>query len=138
MRLYRDRPSGTVDRARQLRRSASEPERRLLRALRAAFPDLKWRHQAPIGSFYADLLCFSEKLVLEVDGDTHVQSGDYDRARTACMKDEGFTVVRFANADVIGNLEGVLATISLSLREREGGAKRREGEGEGHRKGEPA
>ena len=62
MRLYQDKPSGTVNRARQLSRNASDPERRLLRALREAFPHLKWRHQAPVGPFYADILCLSEKL----------------------------------------------------------------------------
>ncbi|WP_423605533.1 endonuclease domain-containing protein [Sphingomonas sp. MS122] len=88
MRLYANQPSGTVPRARQLRRDAPEPERRLLRALREAFPAHKWRHQAPVGPFYADILCFSEALVIEVDGDTHAGSASRVAALLA-SKDKG-------------------------------------------------
>lgn len=118
MRLYEGRPSGTVDRARQLRRDAPEPERRLLRALRTAFPILKWRHQAPIGPFYADILCFSERLVIEVDGDTHADAGPRDDGRSTFIGREGFRVVRYANDDVMGNLDGVIADIAVALKEK--------------------
>ena len=120
MRLYENQPIGTVPRARQLRRDAPEPERRLLRALRETWPNLKWRHQAPVGPFYADILCFSVKLVLEVDGDTHAEREARDASRTKIMEAAGFSVLRFANSDVMSNLEGVIDSISLSLREREG------------------
>ncbi len=117
MRFYHDRPSGTVDRARDLRRTASAPEWALLRALRDAFPRLKWRHQTPIGPYYADILCFSERLVIEVDGDTHAMAMPYDTARTAFIEREGYRVIRFANADVTQNPEGVLARLAMSLRQ---------------------
>ncbi|GGA34923.1 endonuclease domain-containing protein [Sphingomonas psychrolutea] len=120
MRLYDNQPSGTVPRARQLRRDAPEPERWLLRALRETFPTLKWRHQAPVGPFYADILCFSEKLVIEVDGDTHADQAGRDASRTKIIEGEGCRVLRFSNNDVMENREGVVAAISLSLREREG------------------
>ena len=130
MRLYQDQPSGTVARARELRRQASEPERRLLRALREAFPDLKWRHQAPVGLFYADVLCFSAKVIIEVDGDDHAIKTVADAARTRFLNDEGYRVIRFSNADVMTNIEGVIAAFSLSLREREGAPQARKGEGD--------
>jgi very-short-patch-repair endonuclease len=122
---------GTVPRARQLRRDAPDPERRLLRALREGFPDLKWRHQAPIGPFYADILCFSKKLVVEVDGDTHADRQQRDAARTAVIESEGFRVIRFGNEEVMRNLDSVIATVakSLSHREREGAPQARKGEG---------
>jgi very-short-patch-repair endonuclease len=131
MRLYAHQPIGTVPRARQLRREASPVERRLLRALREAFPTHKWRHQAPVGPFYADILCFSEALVIEVDGDMHADTAEYDAARSAAIARAGFRVVRFSNNDVTANIEGVLGTISNSLShwEREGAAEPRKGEG---------
>jgi very-short-patch-repair endonuclease len=141
MRLYEDRPSGTVTRARQLRRDASAPERRLLRALRDALPHLKWRHQAPVGPYYADILCFSERLVIEVDGDTHAYSTERDAHRTAAITRAGFRVVRTTNADVMENLEGVLSHISFSLREKEGARAvqpRGKDEGDAHEKGDAA
>lgn len=112
MRLYQHQPSGTVGRARQLRREAPQPERRLLRALREAMPRLKWRHQAPVGPFYADILCFSERLVIEVDGDTHAELRERDASRTGFLNAEGYRVVRFSNHAVTTNLDGVLAEIA--------------------------
>ncbi|MDR6145115.1 very-short-patch-repair endonuclease [Sphingomonas sp. SORGH_AS870] len=120
MRHYDNHRSGTVQRARQLRRDAPQPERRLLRALRETYPHLKWRHQTPLGPFFADMLCFSEKLVIEVDGDTHVVAEGHDASREAYMAREGYRTVRVTNADVMANLEGVLARISFSLRKKEG------------------
>lgn len=120
MRSYDNHRSGTVQRARQLRRDASEPERHLLRALRNTYPHLKWRHQTPLGPFFADMLCFSEKLVIEVDGDTHAVAEEYDASREDFMAREGYRTVRVTNADVMQNLEGVMERISFSLREKEG------------------
>ncbi|WP_374943191.1 endonuclease domain-containing protein [Sphingomonas sp.] len=130
MRSYDNQPSGAVNELRRLRRQAPEPERRLLRALRESFPHLKWRHQAPIGPYKADVLCFSERLVIEVDGDTHANTAAYDAARTCLIEREGYRVLRFTNADVMQNVEGVIAQLSLPLRKGEGAAKRRKGEGD--------
>ena len=126
---YKDAPSGTVQRARDLRRNAPEPERHLLRALRDTYPHLKWRHQAPLGPFYADMLCFSEKLVIEVDGDTHAGAEGSDTSRAGYMASEGYRTIRVSNTDVMTNLEGVIEHISFSLREKEGAAKPRKDEG---------
>jgi very-short-patch-repair endonuclease len=115
VRLYANQPIGTVPRARQLRRDAPEPERRLLRALKSGFPDLKWRHQVPVGPFYADILCFSARLVIEVDGDTHADRDELDAARSKVIESEGFRVLRFSNPDVMENLEGVLAVVAGAL-----------------------
>ncbi len=117
---YRPLHSGSVDRARQLRRDAPEPERRLLRAIREAFPEQKWRHQSPVGPYYVDILCLAERLAIEVDGDTHANSERYDAARTRFLESERLRVLRFANNDVMENVEGVLAQISLSLWEHQG------------------
>ena len=138
MRLYENQSGGTIDRARDLRGNAPEPERRSLRALRQAFPHLKWRHQAPVGHFYTDILCFSEHLVIEVD-DTHGEKGAYNTRRTAFIEHAGLKVFRVANTDVMQNLEGVLARISFSLREKEGASKTRKDAGErAQEKGAPA
>ncbi|GKS02366.1 endonuclease domain-containing protein [Sphingomonas aquatilis] len=126
---YKDAPSGTVQRARDLRRNAPEPERHLLRALRDTYPHLKWRHQAPLGPFYADMLCFSEKLVIEVDGDTHAGAEGSDASRAGFMASEGYRTIRVSNTDVMTNLEGVIEHISFSLGEKEGAAKPRKDEG---------
>ncbi len=73
MRSYEHQPSGTIDDLRRMRHEAPAPELRLLRRLREAFPYLKWRHWSPVGPYRVDILCFSGKLVIEVDGDTHAR-----------------------------------------------------------------
>jgi very-short-patch-repair endonuclease len=133
MRLYHHQPSGTVAQLRTLRRNATEAEKRLLRALREAFPTRKWRFQAPVGPFRVDFLCFAAQLVIEVDGGQH--SPEADASRTRFIENEGYRVLRFWNNDVLANTEGVMAEVarvlqSLSRREREGAPKARKGEGE--------
>jgi len=132
MRNYRNLPSGSVDRARDLRRNATEAEKRLLRALREAFPTAKFRYQVPYGPYFVDFLSFSAKLIVEVDGGQHSEAATYDAARTRFLEREGYRVLRFWNNDVLANIDGVIAQISnsLSQREREGALKARKGEGD--------
>jgi very-short-patch-repair endonuclease len=122
VRLYANKPIGTVPGSRQLRRDAAAPERRLLRALREALPELKWRHQAPIGPFFADIMCFSESLVIEVDGDTHADTAENDASRTRVIESEGFHVLRFSNGDVMENIDGVVAAVAATLDNRNEGS----------------
>lgn len=141
MRLYENQPGGTVARARQLRSNATDAEKRFLRALKEAFPQTKWRFQVPIGPYYADFLCFAARLVIELDGGQHSEAAGYDERRTRFIEDQGYRVLRFWNNDVLGNTDGVIASIvnSLSLWGREGAAQRRKGEGDpATEKGEPA
>ncbi|PJG48714.1 hypothetical protein CAF53_11065 [Sphingobium sp. LB126] len=130
MRNYRDLPSGSVGRAKTLRRNATESEKRLWNALREKLPGVKFRRQVPHGPYVADFLNFAGKLIIEVDGATHAERTEQDATRTRYFEAQGYQTLRFWNHEVMDNLEGVLTTISLSLREREGGAKRREGEGD--------
>ncbi|WCP13401.1 hypothetical protein sphantq_01829 [Sphingobium sp. AntQ-1] len=129
VRNYRNLSSGSVSKARALRRNATDAEKLLWRALREKLAGYKWRRQVPHGLYVADFLCFSAKLIVEADGATHVESIEQDDVRTRYFETQGYKVLRFWNHDVMDNLDGVLTRISLSLREREGGAKRRECEG---------
>ena len=115
MRAYDNQPSGTIGRARQLRRTSTTVEKRLLRALRTKLPDPKWRHQMPIGPYFADITCFAARLIIEVDGGQHAEAGEYDRARTRFIERQGYRVLRFWNNDVTGYINGVLETIARAL-----------------------
>ena len=115
MRAYQNQPSGTVPRARELRKNATEAEKRMWHALREKIPGVKFRRQVPIGAYYADFLCFSAKLVIEVDGGQHGEAQDYDARRTAFLKAQGYRVIRFWNNDVLENTDGVIAMVMDSL-----------------------
>ena len=113
MKGYDKAPSGSVERARRLRRDATDAEKCLWRALREAFPDAKFRRQTPVGPYIADFLSFRHKLIIEVDGGQHTPEAD--AIRTRYLEREGYRIRRFWNNDVLANTEGVLALISLSL-----------------------
>ena len=98
-------------RARELRRNATDAERRLWRALRGLSLPFKVRRQHPIGQRIADFAIPACKLVIEIDGGQHADNAEEDVDRTAAMNAEGYRVVRFWNNEVLGNLEGVLQSI---------------------------
>lgn len=98
-----------------------EPERRLWRALRAAFPTAHFRRQAPFGRYHADFCSHGHRLIVEVDGDDHAAREKRDAARTCFLEHEGYRVIRFANTDVMQNLDGVCAAIAAALARTEKG-----------------
>ena len=65
-------PRRTTRRAQLLRKTPSEAEKRLWGFLRdRRLNDCKFVRQAPLGPYFADLLCRERKLIVEVDGVTH-------------------------------------------------------------------
>ena len=111
----RFKPRNT-DRAKELRNQASPAERLLWRQMSGRqIAGHKFSRQMPIGSYFADFLRREAKLVIELDGYSHDSQQDYDQWRDQFMADQGFRVLRFTNADVIGNLEGVVLAIATAL-----------------------
>ena len=116
-------------RARQLRRDATEAERILWRAFRAAALTAKVRRQHPIGRHIADFAVPSRRLVIEIDGGQHASATAQDAARSRALEARGWRVIRFWNSDVTGNLDGVLETVAAEI-ERRPSSPRRRGEGD--------
>ncbi|RUN78017.1 endonuclease domain-containing protein [Sphingomonas sp. TF3] len=103
-------------RAKAMRSNPTPAEARLWYNLRAKrFAEVKFAHQVVIGPFIADFVARSLKFVIELDGDTHADDESADARRTAWLERQGYRVIRFNNADVMGNLDGVLETISAAL-----------------------
>jgi very-short-patch-repair endonuclease len=85
-------------------------------ALRALKPlGLHFRRQVPLGRYFADFACHHPKLVIEVDGETHIDA-DYDAARDAFIVAEGYQVLRVTNDEVRRNLAGVIASVLHATR----------------------
>lgn len=106
-----------LERAKQMRRELTPPERKLWYALRARrFGNSKFRRQVVIGRYIADFACrIPTMLVIELDGDTHASQQGYDARRDAALRERGYRVLRFSNADVNSNLSGVLTIIAEAL-----------------------
>ena len=105
-------------RARELRKQGTPAEIKLWQSLsKRQLHGFKFSRQIPIGPYFADFVCRSAKLVIEVDGPSHDVQVEYDCARTELIEGQGYRVIRFSNMDVLQNLEDVLATIGRVLTE---------------------
>jgi very-short-patch-repair endonuclease len=110
--------NGKVTRARELRRESTYPEKICWELLRAHRMDgIKFRRQHPIGRYFVDFACVQRKLVIEIDGEHYDRQLKADASRTAFLESEGWRVLRFSAAEVIGNREGVWASIEAGLKE---------------------
>jgi very-short-patch-repair endonuclease len=102
-------------RARQLRSSMTDAERRLWSILRSRqLAGYKFRRQHPAGPFILDFACVARRLAIEADGGQHAEN-DADQSRTAWLERQGWRVVRFWNNDILSNAEGVLTAIMQAL-----------------------
>ncbi|MFN3316963.1 MAG: DUF559 domain-containing protein, partial [Raineya sp.] len=74
----------------------------------------KFRRQHIIGSYIADFVCLKENLVIEVDGLIHQlpENKVSDEVRTNWLNEQGFSVLRFKNEEIIHEIDKVLDTIS--------------------------
>ena len=77
-----------------------------------------FRRQVPIGKYFVDFACHGQKLVIEIDGDSHgVGDGlNRDEIRSEFLRNEGYEVLRFTNLEVMNNPEGVFDVIVTKLK----------------------
>ncbi len=99
--LYR-----TISRARTLRANATDAERFLWQHLRLRQMDRhKFRRQRPVGPYVVDFIRLEKRLVIEVDGGQHNTQVPQDTEREAWLRQEGYTVLRFWNHEVLTQLK---------------------------------
>jgi len=105
--------------SRDLRKNPTDAEAKLWRYLRHKQIDgYKFRRQHPLGQYVVDFVCLETMLVIEVDGGQHAESIRRDERRTAFLEKQGFRVLRFWNNEVLGNINGVIATIMRVIEEQ--------------------
>lgn len=102
--------------ARELRKNMTHAEWRLWNMLRSKqLQGIKFRRQHPIGHTIVDFCAPHHKLVIEVDGSHHGEQMEADGIWTRYLNARGYRVLRFWNADVEKNLDGVLMSILETL-----------------------
>jgi very-short-patch-repair endonuclease len=105
--------------ARDLRRNVTDAEKKLWQQLRLLKDEHRhFRRQVPIGTYIVDFACYYCKLVVELDGGQHnePQKLRSDQKRTSELQKHGYRVIRFWNADIFENLEGVVDMIRNEAR----------------------
>lgn len=108
--------------AQRLRSEMTEAERRLWAVLRSRQAvGLRFRRQQPIGPYIVDFFCPAAKLIIELDGDQHGSDRAlvYDLARSQWLERQGYSVLRFANADVFRNKQMIIDAIVHHLEEHD-------------------
>ena len=99
-------------RARILRNSATDAERRLWQHLRLRqLGGFKFRRQVPLHGYVVDFLCVELKLVVELDGGQHADQTAYDEIRTGVLQGAGYRVLRYWNDDALLRTSDVLEDI---------------------------
>lgn len=98
----------------ELRSNMTPAEAKLWTYLKASQLDgRKFRRQHSVGRYILDFYCPSEKLAIELDGESHnnVIRAEYDLERTLFLNGYGIKVLRFENKVVFDNPEMVLEAI---------------------------
>jgi very-short-patch-repair endonuclease len=80
----------------------------------------QFRRQGPVLNFIADFMCKELKLIIEVDGSTHHYSDTqfYDQTRQRELEDAGFTILRFADEEVLEAINEVMSRIEDWIEKR--------------------
>ena len=75
------------------------------------FFGLDFNRQKIIGNYIVDFYCPRLHLVIEIDGSSHANRQDYDRARDWYLRSLGLHVLRVYDADVKENVNDVLRMV---------------------------
>ena len=81
---------------------------------------VRFKRQHPVLYFIADFYCHKAKLIVEIDGDYHLEPGQYqyDVSRDMELELLGVKVLRFSNKQVLFEIENVLQLINEEIKKR--------------------
>jgi very-short-patch-repair endonuclease len=100
--------------ARQLRSNMTDAQTRLWARLRGKqLLGVQFYRQKPLGNSIVDFYAAQAHLVVEVDGGQHFEPTQRvtDAERTAMLSGMGLRVLRFTNAELLGNTDAVVEEI---------------------------
>jgi very-short-patch-repair endonuclease len=100
--------------SRQRRSNRTDAETRLWARLRGTqLLGVQFYRQKPLGNSIVDFSAAQAHLVVEVDGGQHFEPTQRvsDAERTAMLSGLGLRVLRFTNAEVLGNIDAVVEEI---------------------------
>ena len=75
----------------------------------------KFRRQHAVGRYILDFYCHEMQLAIELDGGQHAEAREYDGIRDAWLKEQGITVLRVWNNQMLQETEAVTEMIYLAL-----------------------
>ena len=98
-----------IEVARENRKNPTQAEKKMWFGILKSkqFENYKFLRQKPLDNFITDFYCAELMLVIEIDGDSHAMQEEYDILRSEKLDAYGIKVIRYANDDIISNIEGV-------------------------------
>lgn len=79
----------------------------------------QFMRQKPIGNYIVDFYCSKLKLVIEIDGESHIGKEEKDRYRQMKIESLGIKFLRFSDLDVKKNMSGVIMELIRKIAELE-------------------
>ena len=107
--------------ARTLRKNMTDSELKLWsRIRRKQMHGLQFYRQRAVGDYIVDFYCPQAQLVLEVDGSQYINKRRMisDQYRDSYLKQQGVTVLRFDNLQVLNQLDAVIEKIYWAIASR--------------------
>ena len=103
---------------RELRKEGTKGEALLWKkVLRArSMGNYQFNRQYPIGDYIVDFICRKLKLVIEIDGSSHLMKGQEDRKRQDDLERGGFKILRFTENEVVYRIDDVIKDIYVAIK----------------------
>jgi len=121
-KLYIPYNKKLIEVARENRKNPTQAEKEVwFKVLKSKqFENYKFLRQKPLDNFIADFYCAELMLVIEIDGDSHATQKEYDILRSEKLDAYGIKVIRYANSDIMTNVEGVYRDLKEKIKKRHG------------------
>ncbi len=104
-------------RRQELRKNATPQEIKLWSYLRKKKVGFQFYRQHSIGPYVVDFYCSSKRLIIELDGNYHTDTLEYDLERTKYFNYLNFSVIRFWNQELNQDIETIITAIKKVLNE---------------------
>ena len=99
----------------KLRKESTPAERKLWSRIRNDQLGVTFRRQHAVGNYIPDFCSPKAKLIIEMDGNQHLDQKEYDEERTKYFESMGYKVIRFWNSAVMKNIESVIRAIIFTM-----------------------
>lgn len=110
------------EKACKLRRNMTLAEKKIWYQLFAkdGLNGLRFLRQKPIDQYIVDFYCHQLKLVIEIDGESHLAEGakEYDEERTKVLNSYGIEVIRFTNDEILNHFSDVEKNLRETVMQR--------------------
>jgi very-short-patch-repair endonuclease len=105
--------------AKKLRNYPTRAEEKLWSYLRKHLTGYRFRRQHPMWKYVVDFYCHYLKLVIEIDGEIHLEPNvqDKDEEKEKDIKNLGLEIIRFINEEVLIDIDSVMTRLYQKIEE---------------------